>query len=130
MKKWLKYIGIFVGGYLVATIVIGIGSAVYEKPNNFYQITVKGDSMLPTLRSGQSIQIDTSTNPKINDIISFRCKSLKCGIEYQKSLTKRLSKSENNCFFFLGDNLKESFDSRDFGWLCGDEIEIEGVVVK
>ncbi len=77
-------------------------------------------SMEPTLKEGDNVLVNRLfyffRKPKIDDIIVLK---------YPKNnmyLIKRVKKVDNNKYFVLGDNLKESIDSRDFGWISKKEI--------
>lgn len=94
--------------------------------------TVTGISMIPTLRDGEKILINSQEKPKVGDIVSFWCNSEKCrgGHETLPSNVKFLKSMHDDCYWFEGDNKEESFDSRSYGELCGAEIIIDGVVHK
>lgn len=54
--------------------------------------------------------------PKINEAIILKNPKDKVFI------IKRINKIKNNKYFVLGDNSKESTDSRSFGWISKKEI--------
>jgi len=90
----------------------------------------EGASMEPTILSGAEIVGDPNKKPEIDDIIIFDCE--KCKIERNdiSILTKRLLKIDNkNCYWVEGDNKSNSYDSRNFGWLCPSDIDFLGVFV-
>jgi hypothetical protein len=52
----------------------------YRDNNSRWITTAEGPCMDPTMKSGQSFELDHYTNPKENDIISFSCFN-KCNLE-------------------------------------------------
>lgn len=71
--------------------------------------------MTPTLRHGQDIlSINWFMQPKAGDIVVIK----KNGIE----MVKRIEKVEDGKVFVVGDNLRESTDSRHFGLINLDQI--------
>lgn len=82
------------------------------------EVRVEGNSMQPTLQPNQRV-CAYQEEPQVNDLVVFKCKN--CGIEHEA--IKRLMKIENNCYWVEGDNSKNSFDSREFGFLCKDNLE-------
>ena len=72
------------------------------------RFTVSGNSMTPTLHSGQDVlSINWFVNPKVGDIVVIK----KSG----KEMVKRIQKVEDGKVFVVGDNPSESIDSRSFG---------------
>lgn len=60
---------------------------------------------------------------------AFKCLNAKCINGTHDKFIKHLAKKENNCYWFEGNIDKStSWDSRWYGWLCKDELEIIGVV--
>jgi signal peptidase I len=91
----------------------------------------EGDSMLPTISPGTELTVDPEKDPKEEDIIVFTCPKCKVKENDIDILTKRLiAKNEKGCFWVEGDNKEKSYDSRDFGWLCPEDIELHGTVVE
>lgn len=81
------------------------------------RIKVIGHSMEPTLRH-KSMVIASSIpfffgKPKIGDIVILKRNGY---------IIKRITKVKKDKFFVLGDNKKESTDSRDFGFFERKEI--------
>jgi len=75
---------------------------------------VVGDSMSPRLNEGNLILVRRSKNYKIGDIVGFKLND--------QVLIKRISEINNGLFYALGDNPKNSLDSRKFGWIAFDTI--------
>jgi len=42
-------------------------------------------------------------------------------------MTKFLLGRKGNCYWVVGCH-RDSWDSKDYGWLCGEEIDIHGVI--
>lgn len=92
--------------------------------------TIEGRSMEPTLVDGQKVNLDIYKELTIGDVIIFKCFS-KCdrdGVEIV--LVKRLIEiNEQGCYWIEGDNKNHSYDSRNYGWLCSEDVFIGGVVM-
>ena len=122
MKKLLK-IGLYI---FILTVLLG-GFVVYCRFN--FISTGKGKSMTPTIKSNDVSLGLPSFRYTHNDIITFNCFE-KCGHPDAKdkynSLHKRIIDiNENGCYWVEGDNKEKSYDSRDFGWLCPEDIRIQ-----
>ena len=84
---------------------------------------LEGDSMLPTFNKHSTLVfIDKFSpiffRPKIDQIVIVN----KNGIEMCKRI-KKIKTIEKNIFIWIeGDNKKNSFDSRNFGWIKKDFI--------
>lgn len=99
---------------------------VFDPSGRFATFIGSGSSMEPTLFDGDELVVDTKREVVENDIIVFDC--LSCPW-IDEALTKRVQKiDEHGCFWVVGDNPSSSFDSKDFGWLCEDDIGLIGVV--
>ena len=81
--------------------------------------SIRGDSMLPTLRQGQLVLFASGRAAKVGDIVMVRHN----GVEK----IKRVARLEGGRVYLLGDNPDASTDSRHFGWL-GIEV-IRGVLL-
>jgi len=119
--------------------------------NYFYTADSSGDSMLEFGLSEKEHNIKIFPNKPCDtgDICAFTCRVRKCQFpcddpntcqfnESTASYIKKLTKFENNCYWFEGnedvwekDGKKYiSIDSRKYGWLCGNDLEINGLVIQ
>ncbi|MDZ7611806.1 MAG: S24/S26 family peptidase [Candidatus Moranbacteria bacterium] len=123
---------IFAGLFLVMAAVLIFRMAEQKQRQDRLEYFVgQGDSMLPTIREGAELTVDPEARVSENDIIVFTCRKCKQKNDDIDILTKRLiAKNEKGCLWVEGDNKANSYDSRDFGWLCPEEIELHGVVIK
>ncbi len=82
------------------------------------RIKVSGKSMEPALRDQQEVFFVKYWlgQPVLGDIVL--CKDPKNG----RLLIKRLIKQDDNHYWVVGDNAKESTDSRNFGWIERKDI--------
>ena len=95
---------------------------VIFKLSSFFPILkfkVKEKSMTPFLNPGDEVITWKYSKPKIGDVTVFK--------KNNKFYIKRVKKNENGKYFVLGDNEKESIDSRKFGWI--DKKDIIGKVI-
>ena len=78
---------------------------------------IVGHSMEPTFNPGDVVLISSFPyilrNPMVGDLIVLK---------REKYIIKRIEKIKENKFFVVGDNKKESTDSRKFGWVSRNEI--------
>ena len=97
---------------------------------NFLQtVRISGESMAPTLKSGQRAIFLKSAPGRtvlgIGDkwlgriVLIQRINNLGARDFYQ---VKRITEIKDGKFFVTGDNPEYSTDSREFGWLSADEI--------
>ena len=70
---------------------------------------VKGRSMLPDYKEGDYLLINKLGRIKKGDVVVLRHPEIK------ELILKRISKIENGKYYVLGDNNKQSTDSRHFG---------------
>jgi len=83
-----------------------------------YGIRVDGDSMVPSVRSGDRVLIDPKASVKPGDVVLAR-HPYKSNVR----ILKRLSSIEPDGRFYLsGDNPDDSTDSRTFGSISISDI--------
>lgn len=75
--------------------------------------------MVPFLKPGDEVLIWKFLKPKIKNVVVFK--------RDNKFYIKRVSRIKDDKYFVLGDNEKESIDSRKFGWI--DKKDIIGKIV-
>ncbi len=79
--------------------------------------------MLPSFKDGDKALVNRwfylLKKPQKNEIIIINKKNI--------IMIKRIKKTQDNKFFVAGDNLKESTDSRHFGWI--EKKDVLGKVV-
>lgn len=82
-----------------------------------FKFKIKGNSMNPTFREGNVVLVNRFSyflgRPKIGDLIILK---------RRQYIIKRIKKIEDDKYFVVGDNRKESTDSREFGWVSKKEI--------
>lgn len=112
-KKFKTYIT------LLACYILCITYGVYSKQHIFpltvYQIS--STSMLPTLLPDDIIVVDTSASIQKGDVTVFLHPSLE-----GMYMVKRVNHQQQNQWEVLGDNPKNSIDSRVFGYIDKDSI--------
>src|SRR5262245_50006346 len=91
----------------------------------FFKFKVLGHSMEPLIRNGDVVFINRIAylfkKPHVGDVVAAKIN--------EKIFVKRITKVEKNKFFLSGDNSHDSFDSRKFGMIAGNEI-IGKVILK
>lgn len=81
---------------------------------------VKEKSMEPTIKEGSMVLVGRYyfiRKPKVGEIVIVKING--------KYIIKRIDKIGRNKIFIIGDNKKESIDSRNFGW-----VEVNNVIGK
>ena len=120
-----------------AWLAFGDRSAVTER--TFYLQEVVGHSMDASRIGGMaSVVVYPDRTPCEGDIVVWRCQAAKCkGGAADDLFVKHLRHRKGDCFWFEGevpdvttaDGARwSSWDSRHFGWLCGTDVTILGVV--
>jgi len=104
-------------------ITISLMLSFYFYNDYHYHMVTTGSSMTPCFVEGRMINVYPNKIVEIGDTISFKCNVEKC---HNLILNKFLVGKNDNCIYVLGCNAK-SFDSKQYGWLCGDEYKILGV---
>lgn len=73
--------------------------------------------MAPTFKDNDVVLVNRLSyflsRPKIGDLIVLK---------QRQYIIKRIKKIKNDKYFVVGDNKKESTDSRKFGWISKKEI--------
>lgn len=79
---------------------------------------ISGHSMEPLIKNKSTVLATNVlylfTSPKVNDIIIFE--------KNKKYFVKRISNIKNKKYFVIGDNMKDSLDSRKFGSILRNQI--------
>jgi nickel-type superoxide dismutase maturation protease len=79
---------------------------------------VEGDSMVPALKDGDFVMIDSHAELNIGDIVLVQHP-----FKQSVKIIKRIKEiSPEGKYFLVGDNLSESSDSRAFGTLSAKDI--------
>lgn len=76
------------------------------------KFTVKEESMLPTLKPGDTVLVWRFGSPKVGDIVVLN----------GSLLIKRVKEIKDGRYFVVGDNPTKSTDSRQFGWVDRSRI--------
>ncbi|MDP3726989.1 MAG: signal peptidase I [bacterium] len=80
---------------------------------------VQEESMKPFISSGDVILVNRLSylfkNPKIGDVVVIKNNK-------KKYLIKRIQRIREKTYFVVGDNKKQSIDSRNFGWIAKKDI--------
>jgi hypothetical protein len=104
-------------------LTIALILSFYFYYNKHYTATTSGASMTPCFEEGRIIEVYPNKIAEIGDTIQFKCNVEKC---HNNTLNKFLVGKKGSCIYVIGCN-KDSFDSKQYGWLCGDEYKILGV---
>lgn len=82
-----------------------------------FKFKIKGNSMAPTFKENDIVLVNRLSyflnRPKIGDLIVLK---------QRQYIIKRIKRIKNDKYFVVGDNRKESTDSRKFGWVSKKEI--------
>lgn len=122
---------------LTITFILICGSLVvstvlFAFPFGYF--STSGPSMLPTIPEAGGLLVENIGSPEVGDIVIFRCEVKACNYPGNRwdviNYTKRIEYKKGNCYYFLGDNPPNSYDSRDYGWLCeGKDFTMLGTVI-
>lgn len=86
---------------------------------------ISGHSMDPTYSEGDNVLVSSLplifARPKKRDVVVFE--------KFNRFYIKRIDKIEKGKYFLVGDNKKDSFDSRRFGSVKRDQIKAK-VILK
>lgn len=83
----------------------------------YLPVKVIGNSMLPTLRPGDFLMIRIGSGFDIGDLVAAKLDGLADQI-----VVKRIVDFNDHAYWLSGDNVRESNDSRKFGWVKPDQI--------
>ena len=78
---------------------------------------VVGDSMIPNLSENTLILVRKTKNYRVGDVVGF--------VHQDKTLIKRVFEIKDAKYYLLGDNQKNSLDSRSLGWISSDRIKFK-----
>jgi phage repressor protein C with HTH and peptisase S24 domain len=81
-----------------------------------HKLGVLGNSMAPTYPEGSAVWVTDILPIREGDVAVFSLKS-------DTSIIKRVIKVSGECYWVGGDNKQDSLDSREFGWLCSEDLE-------
>ena len=106
---------------------------------NGYRSTIVGASMEHLgFHEGDKVNVEPDSNHMyfIGDIVAFVCNKPKCPKE--NAMLKEIKNIDGECFWLEGRPdiytyrgiESVSLDSRKYGWLCGDQITIIGLVER
>lgn len=87
----------------------------------FAEVLISGDSMLPIIKNGDSVRVDLQAyakrQPQIGEIVLVRHPFVK-----DLRMVKRIASIDNGRYIVRGDNPRASTDSRSYGSLAADQI--------
>ena len=116
--------GVFI---IIALVLILLYYLLTHTPLIFMFLTVSGRSMFPTLTEGE----------KLTSVRSYLCKLQVGDIVVAKPypnderlVIKRIADIKGYCYYLLGDNPDESYDSRNYGWVWKKQIVAKVVTRK
>ncbi len=85
----------------------------------YLPVRVVGNSMLPTLQPGDFLLVKRTQDFFIGDLVVV--------LHGENKLIKRVVDEQQNQIWLSGDNVRESNDSRNFGWM--DKNQVFGKVI-
>lgn len=120
--RYIKIIGVVVGVIIVGFLVFN----KYYLVKHYYHFAVSGNSMQELgFNNGETLWAKYG-DCNIGNICVFQCNSSKCG---GLELIKQVKDKKDGCYWMEGNpSGKDTADSRNFGWLCDNELRIIGVV--
>jgi len=114
----------------------------------YYITTIDGTSMEQYgIKDKSTVRVYTKRECKNGDFCAFKCNAEKCAMKTHSYFLKKLITKNNDCYWFEGNPKPReeittkinnngsisksivkvvSFDSRSYGFLCGDEVTING----
>lgn len=114
---------------LTILAIAGILCISFLTITHYYAIVrAKGASMMPSINDGEICLIkQRNFKIKVGSIYLFKVKNYGYTIKRLKSIQTAIYNG-NKSYFVVGDNLEDSEDSRDFGYL--PENSVIGKVIK
>ncbi|MDQ3633810.1 MAG: nickel-type superoxide dismutase maturation protease [Acidobacteriota bacterium] len=84
-----------------------------------HKYIVENNSMLPTLKDGDKVLVNRNAEFGVGDIVIARHP-----LEQNSEILKRIQRiNEHGHYFLVGDNLKDSTDSRKYGAVTKEYIK-------
>jgi nickel-type superoxide dismutase maturation protease len=83
----------------------------------YLPVRVIGDSMLPTLHSGDLLLIKKAGPVAVGNLVAVQVDPAS-----DQLMIKRVVDNEAELYWLSGDNVKISKDSRSFGWISQEQI--------
>jgi len=126
--------------WIIALWVIFIAIAYEAYHSRHYVSRISGHSMTQYgIVEGDLTTVYVNREPVVGDMMNFRCTDYrKCPTHDMVKLVKDIN--EEGCYFVEGNQepwydiitsqYRTSLDSRIYGWLCKNDIKINGVVEK
>lgn len=103
---------------ILNNIIIIVGILMCIGVILFRPTFVQGDSMQPTLKDNDFLICNTlDKTPEIGDIVVVDASSFIPGEEY---IIKRVADVKDGMIYLKGDNLNNSYDSDEFGYISID----------
>jgi hypothetical protein len=114
--------------YLLIVTAVFVGASIFYVAHKESYILAKteGHSMTPCFEEGRTLKVYPNKTPTLGDTIIVKCNAEKCKYE---NIHKYLIGKKEDCIYIIGCSA-DSFDSKKYGWLCGDEYDIKGVTTK
>jgi hypothetical protein len=112
---------------VIALALLAVAVRTYHR-NGYFLMKSEGKSMTPCYTEGGMRKVYPNRIPSIGEGIAFKCNIERCTHPDGTNLFDKLVKKiKNNCIWVEGCS-PTSFDSRSYGWLCGDEYKLIGLV--